>query len=362
MNCTHNGTAPICFIAPPHILARMIDEGTPEQRDAAIQTLAASASMRTRRAIVAQLIGQLGGEQARTLNLVAPPAGENLSVYDVEHGGRSDLPGAKKRGQGDPDSDDPAVNQAYEGADQTYCFYRDVFNRNSLDDAGLELVSSVHYSVRYENAFWDGRQMVYGDGGDQMFIEGALTTSLDVIAHELTHGLTQYTANLNYSKQSGAANEHFSDVFGSLVKQYHLGQDADQADWLIGQGILKPDLGEALRSMKAPGTAFKWDDQPATMDDYKDLPDDTRPENDNGGVHINSGIPNHAFYLVATALGGKAWEKAGRIWYTTLTERLGPDSDFTDLANATVDVAGSQFGEREQEAVQKAWQDVKVLS
>ena len=211
----------------------------------------------------------------------------------------------------------------------------------------------MHYGIRYENAFWDGAQMVYGDGGGQLFNEGAFTHALDVIGHELTHGVTQYTAGLEYSKQSGALNESFSDVFGVLVKQFAAKQEADEDEekWLIGAGSLVPKWGRALRSMKAPGTAWQGDQQPATMDDYVDLPDDNDPSNDNGGVHINSGIPNHAFYLAATTLGGYAWEKAGRVWYVTLTDRLGPDSQFTDAATATVEVARELFGDEVERAV-----------
>jgi Zn-dependent metalloprotease len=360
MRCSNRAVdQPICFIAPPHILARMIEEGTPEQRTAATNTMASSASMRTRRALVTQVMRELDVDVRA---LAAAPAGEHLTVYDVEHGGRSDLPGRRIRGHGEPEAEDPAVNQAYDGADKTYRFYKEVYDRDSVDGQGFELVSSVHYSFQYENAFWEGTQMVYGDGGGQLFAEGALTTALDVIGHELTHGVTQFSAQLEYSKQSGALNEHFSDVFGSLVKQYDLGQTAEEADWLIGAGILNPGLGEALRSMKAPGTAFKWDTQPANMSEYQDLPDDSDPNNDNGGVHINSGIPNHAFYLAATALGGNAWEKAGRVWYATLTDRLGPTSDFEEAANATVEVAGDLLSGEDQQAIQKAWQDVGVLS
>jgi Zn-dependent metalloprotease len=261
--------------------------------------------------------------------------------------------------QGDADGNDADANNAYHGADTTFRFYKEVYGRDSVDGQGLELVSSVHYGNRYENAFWDGGQMVYGDGGGGLFIAGGLTAAIDVIGHELTHGVTQYTANLEYSKQSGALNESMSDVFGSLVKQFSLGQTADQADWLIGEGILEPSLGKALRSMKAPGTAFDGDNQPATMADYRDLPDDNDPRNDNGGVHVNSGIPNHAFYLAATAIGGNAWEKAGKIWYTALTDKLVRTSDFAAAARATVEVAG---GGAEQEAVHSAWQQVGVLS
>src|SRR5262249_52781956 len=235
--------------------------------------------------------------------------------------------------------------------------------RDSVGGNGIELISSLHYGVGYDNAFWNGGQMVYGDGSGRIFIEGGLTKSIDVIAHELTHGVTQFTAGLEYHTQPGALNESFSDVFGSLVKQYSLSQTVDQADWLIGAGILVPQLGKALRSMEAPGTAFQGDPQPAHIRDYKDLPDDNDPRNDNGGVHINSGIPNRAFCLAAKALGGHAWEKAGRIWYVTLTERLQPDSDFQAAAQATVSVAGDLYSSGvEQEAVQKAWQEVGVLS
>lgn len=171
--------------------------------------------------------------------------------------------------------------------------------------------------------------MVYGDGSGRIFQIGGLTRAVDVIAHELTHGITELTAALIYSKQPGALNESFSDVFGSLVKQFTLNQTAAEADWLIGEGILVPELGTALRSMINPGTAYSGDQQPGHMDHYKDLPDNNDPRNDNGGVHINSGIPNHAFALAARAMGGYAWEKAGKIWYTVLTTRLRANSHLT---------------------------------
>lgn len=260
--------------------------------------------------------------------------------------------------------DDEAVNQAHEGTAKTYDFYREVYGRDSIDARGMELISSVHYGVAFDNAFWNGAQMVYGDGSGRIFQEGAFTRALDVIAHELTHGITEFTAGLEYSTQPGALNESFSDVFGSLVKQCSLGQTADEADWLIGEGALVPTLGQALRSLKEPGTAYSGDRQPGHMRDYLDLPDDNDPSNDNGGVHINSGIPNHAFYLAATAIGGNAWEKAGRIWYATLTDRLGPSSRFEEAAQATVAVAGELFdsGGPEQQAVEAAWQQVGLLS
>jgi Zn-dependent metalloprotease len=349
-----------CFIAPPDLLAHLAKEGTPEQRDAALQTIASSASIRARRSLITELM-QNPEIRGAMLAFIAQPGGEKRAVYDAEHGGQADLPGRKVRGEGDPATGDDAVNEAYDGADTTYDFYDEIFGRDSIDGSGLEIVSSVHFGVGYDNAFWNGSQMVYGDGSGRIFVEGSFTKSIDVIGHELTHGITQFTAGLVYHKAPGALNEHFSDVFGSLIKQQSRGESADQADWLIGEGILVPALGQALRSMKAPGTAFAGDRQPAHMRDYVELPDNNLPGNDNGGVHVNSGIPNHAFYLAATAIGGNAWEKAGQIWYTTLTEKLHPTADFKTAADATVEVAGASFSEAEQEAVRNAWQEVGVL-
>jgi Zn-dependent metalloprotease len=350
----------VCFIVPAHVLVQAIDEGSPQVRDSAIRTLAISERVRERRAITRRLVQH---QPQASAALLLPPVHEQRVVDDVHNGSLGDLPGTKARGEGDLPVADVAVNQAYDGAGATYDFYLDIFNRNSVDDHGLDLVSSVHFETDYDNAFWNGAQMVYGDGDDQMFKRGGFTECLDVMAHELTHGVTQFTAGLRYRGQSGALNESCSDVLGSLVKQRSLGQAADQADWLIGEGIMGPQLpGVALRSLKAPGTAFQFDNQPAHMDHYVELPDDEDPRHDHGGVHINSGIPNHAFYLAATALGGKAWEKAGRIWYTTLTTRLSEDSDFQAAADATVAVSGELFGDggAEEQAVRAAWQQVGI--
>jgi Zn-dependent metalloprotease len=200
--------------------------------------------------------------------------------------------------------------------------------------------------------------MVYGDGDGQIF--NRFTMSLDVIGHELTHGVTQYEAAPKYQGQPGALNESLSDVFGNLVKQYKLNQTVDKADWLIGAGLFSRKIkGVALRSMKSPGTAYDdptigKDTQPARMKDY------VNTSSDNGGVHINSGIPNRAFYLTAVEIGGKAWESAGNIWYITLRDRLRERSDFQEMANLTYGVAGSIFGKdsKEQKAVFKGWEAV----
>jgi Zn-dependent metalloprotease len=352
-----------CSIAPPDILIQVAERGnTSADREAATTTLAASASLRARRTMVNQMVQQ---HLASVASLMPASTGQRNSVYDLAGGGSWQLPGALARGQADPSNGDASVDQAWEGADETYRFYSDVLGRDSIDGLGMELVSSVHYGTDFDNAFWNGTQMVYGDGSGRIFVKGGLTSAIDVIAHELTHGITQFTAGLEYSKQSGALNESFSDVFGSLVKQRALGQTVDQADWLIGAGILGTAFtnNTALRSMKAPGTANDFDRQPAHMNDYVDLPDDNDPRNDHGGVHINSGIPNHAFYRVAMALGGHASERAGGIWYHALTQGLRNDSDFHAAAEATVSAATQLFPDsgEESDTVQQAWKEVGVL-
>ncbi|HEX3052072.1 MAG TPA: M4 family metallopeptidase, partial [Aggregatilineaceae bacterium] len=180
------------------------------------------------------------------------------------------------------------------------------------------------------------------------------------IGHEMTHGVTQFEAKLVYAGQSGALNESFSDVFGVLVKQYKLRQTALDADWIIGSGLFTPNVnGVGIRSMKAPGTAYNdpvlgKDPQPAHMDQYQNVP------YDNGGVHINSGIPNHAFYITARDMGGFAWEKAGQIWYSALCDKLSSLSNFQAAANATYTTAGERFGANslEQQAVRNGWAEV----
>lgn len=280
------------------------------------------------------------------------------TLYDCRHG--TDLPGTKVRAEGEDPTSDASVNRAYAGLGATFDLLLSVYGRRSIDGNGLPLIGSVHYDEKYNNAFFDGEQMVFGDGDGEIFLD--FTVAIDVIAHELAHGLTQYTANLNYYGQSGALNESVSDVFGSLVKQYSLGQTAGQADWLIGAGLLAPRVqGVALRSMKAPGTAYDddvlgKDPQPASMDDY------IHTGEDNGGVHLNSGIPNRAFYLLATALGGSSWERAGQLWFDVLTGgELAVDADFASFARLTVAAARSRFGEGDEvEAVLKAWSEVGV--
>ncbi|MGE5377335.1 MAG: M4 family metallopeptidase, partial [Bacteroidota bacterium] len=278
----------------------------------------------------------------------------------------SSLPGMVVRRENDPPSTDVAVNEAFDGSGATYDLYYNIYKRNSIDGNGMRLDSSVHYQKGYDNAFWDGQQMVYGDGDEDLPLDQRIfnrfTIAIDVMGHELTHGVTQYTAKLAYSYQSGALNESMSDVFGSLVKQYSLQQTAAQADWIIGAGLLSSNVnGVGIRSMKAPGTAYDdpklgKDPQPANMKDY------VNTVSDNGGVHINSGIPNHAFYVTAVELGGFAWEKAGQIWYLTLSQKLSSSSNFQNCADLTYQAAADLYGagSLEQQAVKKGWAEVGI--
>ncbi|QXJ25084.1 M4 family metallopeptidase [Actinomadura graeca] len=338
-----------CHIVPPHMLERIArDAGDPALRDRARRTLALTSAYRSER---------------RTLQVTAPAPNEdfvpNRTIRDAGH--REELPGEAVRAEGEPATGDKVADQNYDWLGATFDFFEAAYRRNSIDGAGLPLISTVHYGDSYDNAFWNGQQMVYGDGDGTLFTE--FTGPLDVTGHELTHGITQYTANLEYYSQPGALNESISDVFGSLIKQWHLGQSADQADWLIGAGLLAEGVnGVALRSMKEPGTAYDdpqlgKDPQPGHMDHYVET------YRDNGGVHVNSGIPNHAFYLAATAIGGNAWEKAGRIWYDTLTGgTLETDTDFKGFAAATLETATRLYGAdgAETGAVRQAWTGVGV--
>lgn len=339
----------VCFIVPPHILKHLAASSNAEVRENAHHALEVSAAARGKRTAIGPFVGLLA----------ASPGVKRRTVYD-EKGGTK-LPGKLVRSEGGKATSDVSVNEAYDYAGDTYDFYNAVFSRNSVDNKGMRLDSSVHYNHKFNNAFWDGTQMVYGDGDGQIFTR--FTACIDVIGHELTHGVTQFTSALDYQAQSGALNEHFSDVMGSLVKQWTLKQSAAQADWLIGKGLLAPGVkGVALRSMKAPGTAYNdpktlgRDPQPADMKHY------VNTNQDNGGVHINSGIPNKAFYNVAAAIGGNAWEKAGKIWYTAFTNKLGHAAQFADAANATYETAGELYGvgKAEQIAVGEGWKKVGI--
>ena len=338
----------LCSIVPPYLLRAIAANGDDEDRAGALAALAMSSGPRRERQALVQLAGQL----------VLPPRVKRRTIFDAQN--QRALPGRIVRTEGERRTRDASVNEAYDAAGRTYDYFRRVHGRRGVDDSGLGIRSSVHFGERFSNAHWNGRQMIYGDGDGKYFHR--FTASLDVVAHELTHGVTQYTAALGASGQCGALAEHFSDVFGILVKQFWLKQSVTQSDWMIGAELLTSRVsGAGIRSMKAPGTAYDdevlgRDPQPSHMRDY------VRTSGDDRGVHINCGIPNHAFYRVATLLGGRAWETAGQIWYRVLTRELGPRARFQQCADATWRVAGERFGRGSapQDAVRIAWHDVGI--
>jgi Zn-dependent metalloprotease len=353
--CNPSHAHSIFCILPPRILLNIAIHGSEEQRAVALQTLSVDHSIRTSRLT----FSLLGGLRIRHVPITATAPQKQRLIYNTAHS--QNLPGQLVRAEGQNAVTDNAVNQAYDGLGDTFDFYFSAYQRNSIDNAGLPLKATVHYQNRYDNAFWNGEEMVFGDGDGVIF--NSFTSSVDVIGHELTHGVTGSEANLVYQGESGALNESISDVFGSLVKQFKLKQTADKADWLIGDHLLAPGIkGIALRSMKAPGTAYDdpilgKDDQPADMAHY------VHTSEDNGGVHTNSGIPNHAFFLAASNIGGFAWQKAGQIWYDTLTDpRLKSNASFASFATITALNASRRYGESsfEKKSIVDAWTNVGV--
>ena len=354
----------LCCIVPPHMFDYMAEHAaSAEYREIGRRALATIGAMHADREMQSARTNALINGGAFLLPQgVAAPAVVHRKVYNAHN--TVTLPGTLVESDGAPHSTDVAVKEADAGSKATADFYASVFGRSSVDGHALPLVSTVHYNVHFDNAFWNGSQMVYGDGDTTLF--DRFTKCLDVIGHELTHGVTQYTAHLVYHTQAGALNESLSDVFGSMVKQHSLGQTSAAADWLIGHGLLIPKAGvnrNALRSMKAPGTAYDdpstigKDPQPATMAHFVHLPDTM--QGDFGGVHINSGIPNKAFYEAAIAFGGHAWDKAGKVWYAVLTGgKLPSTATFAEFRDLTIAEAQTLFGASGAQVVTKAWATV----
>jgi len=242
-------------------------------------------------------------------------------IYDDEHQWAFDV--LDVRNEGDPAVGGQNADLAYDALGATLEFYRQVLGRNSIDNLGVNLDANVNYGVNFDNAFWDGSRMVFGNGDNVIFQD--FTNDVDVPGHELTHGVTQHTAGLQYTDQPGALNEATSDIFGACIDARVNGKDAGTFNWLIGEGVMAAQLyGEAIRSMAYPGTAYDdpvlgSDPQPATMAGY--VP--------GGDPHVNSGIINRWFYLMATDLG---MDPAAKIWYATL-QNLWPTAQFAEAAH-----------------------------
>jgi Zn-dependent metalloprotease len=320
-----------CFIIPKDVLDRFANDSSlsDEERKQFADASKFEAEWRKARTVNAKLATSAQSMLVSGLQAVFPPP---VLVLDCNQG--TTLPGTPIVNPGS--SPDGTAKRAFDETKAVADFYFNVFGRNSLDNNGKTLQSSIHYSVNYNNAFWNGTQMTYGDGDGNIFID--FTKSNDVIAHELTHGLTQFTGQYVYSNESGGLNESMSDVFGSMFRQWRAGQSVDQADWLIGSGIMGPGAiaqgFTCLRDLANPAAAHALAPQPTHFSQYQLGMD----------PHSASGIPNFAFYKAATAYGGKSWEKVGQLWYKALAGyAASPNLKMKSFANRTRNQARLMF-------------------
>lgn len=336
-----------CFIIPPHMTEKLSSHP-----DAILQPI-----YKHNHDVSREI------RAARSVAKTAAAAG-NVVVYDARN--KTSLPGkVVKDIKGSHDQD---KIRAFNFGNATRDFYKKVLGRDSIDGKGMELKMVVHYRRNYDNAFWNGQYMVFGDGDprgrNQIF--GSFTADPDVTGHEITHGVTDNAVpggGLVYQGESGALNESMSDVFGIQVKDFALKREVAKSNWLIGEEVLIDIGGKpyALRNMLKPGTAYLNhpflgnDPQPGHMTQYQTMTED------NGGVHINSGIPNKAFATACTLFGGVSSDM-GKIWYAALP-KLTPNATFLLMAQKTMEVAKEKFGESSKEygAVVGGWREVGVI-
>jgi Zn-dependent metalloprotease len=299
MSCT-------CFIVPREVLTRLAEdpELSAEVRKSLSDTAQVSHQIRELRQQAAKLTSVVLAHAAAVADVAAAPL---VTVYDCKHAQR--LPGTPVPNP--KNSRDPAAKRTFNETTGVAKFYKDVFNRNSIDNHGLTMMSSIHYGVNFNNAMWNGTQMLYGDGDNSIFID--FTKGSDVIGHELTHGVTQYSLQLDYQDDAGGLNESISDCFGSMFRQWEKKQDVKSADWLIGHDIIGPTAKArgftCLRDMGNPAAPHCLAPQPTQ---YSQITPGMDP-------HFSSGPPNLAFYTACTNLGGKSWEKIGQVWYRAVT-------------------------------------------
>jgi Zn-dependent metalloprotease len=320
-----------CFIIPIDLLRRLSrDRGLSSSQRKSLRE-AVKFEEEWRRFRTAS--GRLSAIAGSVLPSMAPgDAAPAITVSDCGHG--TTLPGRPVRNPAG--SADETARRAFVETSAVAEFYRKVFGRNSVDDAGRTLVSSIHYSVGYNNAFWNGDQMTYGDGDGNIFVD--FTRSDDVIGHELTHGVTQFSAQLAYENEAGGLNESVSDVFGSMFRQWRANQAAGEADWLIGHDIMGPAALErgytCLRDMSDPAAKHCLSPQPKHFSKFRKGMD----------PHTSSGIANFAFHEAAMAIGGKCWDTVGQVWYEALTGFAPqPNMKMKTFANRTRAVAKRRF-------------------
>ena len=343
---------------PPHMLDKIARNGTDDQRSRALSTMSLDTSQRSVRVQNALMHSRQKGTATPRLFPTVEP---RRTIGDAK--GEETLPGVTVRTEGQPPTDDVAVNEAYDGLGATFDFFLDVYGRNSIDDDGMDLRATVHYGERLQQRLLERP----ADGvrrRRRRALQPASPSRSTSSATSSTHGVTEDEAGLMYRDQPGALNESMSRRVRLARQAAPLKQTADEADWLIGEGLFadavdgrRAALDEGARHrLRRPG-ARQATRSPPTWTTTSSTTDD------NGGVHINSGIPNKAFYLAATALGGYAWERAGRIWYDALrAPQLRPNASFRAFAALTVRQAQLLFGTTSDEigAIQDAWRSVGV--
>lgn len=344
--CSHG-----CFIIPTAVLERFAKDKELTADQQKFFADAAKIEEEWRKVRVAKTkFAQLARSILPTgLTAMAVATLPTVTVFDCKHG--TTIPGSPVSNPAS--STDATAQRTFNETTAVADFYYTMFGRNSLDDAGMGLLSSIHYSINYNNAFWNGSQMTYGDGDGTIFTD--FTMSNDVIAHELTHGITQFTIGLAYTNQAGGLNESLSDVFGSMFRQWRANQEVDVADWLIGKEIMGPKSiargWTCLRDMSNPAASHCLSPQPMHFSQYRNGMD----------PHESSGIPNFAFYKAAMAIGGKSWEKTGKIWYQAMTSfPPSPNMKMSTFAKRTRTLAGTLFPTEPSisTAVNQAWKDV----
>lgn len=290
----------------------------------------------------------------------------NRNTYDAVNG--FTLPGTFVRGENNPPTGDPALDAAHDYAGVVYDFYDTVFGRDSYDNRGSAIVSSAHFWIDYNNAAWTGSQMIYGDGDGVVF--SPLSESLDVVAHEITHGVTDWTSDLIYRGESGAINEGMSDVFAAAIEHWENngrvlepGSVTDTDVWRIGEDVFTPGT---------PDDAMRYMSDPAQANDRDNYDDRFLGTGDNFGVHTNSGLVNLAFYLLVNGgshpqgknpdviVPGIGMAKAVEIFYRAQTSYLVPFSNFENLRYATAKAADDLSDAAAVTAVHAAWDAVGV--
>ncbi len=336
-----------CFIVPQEVLEKLARDAKLSEavRDASSNTARVSVEVRKLRRQAGKLT------QATTMAAAIPSlaAVPKVTVHDCRT--TQTLPG--KPVAGPSRSSDATAKRAFAETTAVADFYREVFGRNSIDDAGMTMMSSIHYGAKFNNAMWNGSQMLYGDGDGEIFVD--FTHGSDVIGHELTHGVTQHSLQLAYTSDAGGLNESLSDCFGSMFRQWRLDQDAAHADWLIGKDIMGPAAKAkgytCLRDMADPSDKRALAPQPTK---YSQIGPGMDP-------HYTSGPPNLAFCLACTTLGGKSWESIGQVWYRALTG-FGPSPDLKmkTFADRTRTLAGKMYGGNPAvpAAIDKGWKRV----